>query len=232
MDYVIYLYSFLTLAAFWLALQFNKRWKSVVLNTFVLTVLILIVVLLITKIPYDDYWQGNSPLNHLLSVSIVALAVPLYEQLPQIRKHWKVLLFLTVFASLLTMLSGALLAIILGAQPQIVATLLPKSVTTPIAMAIAENLGGIPSVAAVGVIIAGLQGSIFGYLLLKILRVRHSEAIGLAIGAVSHVLGTVTCMDTDKKVGNYSSIALVLCGVISAVLAPFIFKLIYAMVAI
>lgn len=232
MDYAIYLYSFLTLIAFWLALQFNKRWKSVVLNTFVLTVLILIALLLLTRIPYDNYWQGNAPLNHLLSVSIVALALPLYEQLPQIRKHWKSLLLLTTFASLSTMLSGALLAIFLGAQPHIVATLLPKSVTTPIAMAIAENLGGIPSVAAVGVIVAGLQGSIFGYVLLKILRVRHSEAIGIAIGSVSHVLGTVTCMDTDKKAGSYSSIALVLCGVISALLAPFTFKLIYAMVAI
>lgn len=232
MDYAIYLYSLLTLAAFWLALQFNKRWKSVVLNTFVLSVLILLVLLLVTNIPYDQYWQGNSPLNHLLSVSIVALAVPLYEQLPKIRKHWKILLLVTLFASLSTMLSGALLAILLGAQPQIVATLLPKSVTTPIAMAIAENLGGIPSVAAVGVIIAGLQGSILGYLLLKLLRIRHSEAIGIAIGSVSHVLGTVTCMDIDKKAGSYSSIALVLCGVISAILAPLTFKFIYAMVAI
>lgn len=227
MDYAVYLYTLLTLFVFWLAFQLNKRWKSLIFNTFVLSVLFLIVLLLITKLPYDDYMKGNAPLNNLLGVSIVALSVPLYEQLPQIKQHWKALLFITIFSSLLSMISGALFALWLGANPEMVATLLPKSVTTPIAMAIAENLGGIPSVTAVVVILAGLLGSIFGYVTLKLLRVSRWEAVGLSIGAASHVMGTVACMEINPKAGNYSSIALVLCGVISAVLAPFVFKLIY-----
>ena len=228
---MIYLYSLLTIAAFWVALQINKRLKSVLLNTFILTVLILIVVVLVAKIPYDDYMAGNAPLNNLLGLSVVALALPLYEQLRQIAAHWKSILLITTSASVFSMLTGALLALALGATPEIVATVLPKSVTTPIAMAIAGNIGGVPAVAAVGVIVAGLQGSIFGYVLLKKIGIKQAEAIGLSVGSVSHALGTVSCMEADAKAGSYSSIALGLCGIISSILAPIIFKFIYLLVA-
>ena len=198
-----------------------------VLNTFVLSVLILVIVLLSAKVPYDTYMQGNAPLNNLLGVSVVALALPLYEQLHQIRQNWQKILLITITASLLSMFSGAILAMILGAQPDMVATLLPKSVTTPIAMAISENLGGIPSVTAVGVVVAGLQGSMFGYLILKKLNIRYFQAIGLSMGAVSHALGTVSCMENDQRAGSYSSVSLVLCGIISSLLAPLVFHLVY-----
>ncbi|MDD7546004.1 CidB/LrgB family autolysis modulator [Actinobacillus porcinus] len=224
---MIYLFSLLTIAAFSLALQINKRLRSMLLNTFVLTVLILVALLVVADIPYDTYMQGNAPLNNLLGVSVVALALPLYEQLRQIAARWQAILITTTVASLLAMASGALMAILLGANPDIVATVISKSVTTPIAMEISRHLGGVPAVAAVGVVLAGLQGSMFGYLVLKKLRVKNSEAMGLAIGSMSHALGTVTVMEVDPKAGSYSSISLVLCGIISSILAPFVFKLIY-----
>ena len=224
---MIYAYSLLTIAAFWGALQINKRLQSVVFNSFILTVLILIGALLLAKIPYDNYMTGNAPLNNLLGLSVVALALPLYEQLRQIAAYWKIILLITTVASLLSMLTGAGLALLFGASPEIVATVLPKSVTTPIAMAISQNIGGVPAVAAVGVVVAGLQGSVFGYLVLKKLNLKYSEAIGLSVGAVSHALGTVSCMEIEAKAGSYSSIALVLCGIISSILAPLVFNLIY-----
>lgn len=224
---MIYAYSLLTIAAFWGALQINKRLQSVVFNSFILTVLILIGALLLARIPYDDYMTGNAPLNNLLGLSVVALALPLYEQLRQIAAYWKIILLITTVASLLSMLTGAGLALLFGASPEIVATVLPKSVTTPIAMAISQNIGGVPAVAAVGVVVAGLQGSVFGYLVLKKLNLKYSEAIGLSVGAVSHALGTVSCMEIEAKAGSYSSIALVLCGIISSILAPLVFNLIY-----
>ena len=224
---MIYAYSLLTIAAFWGALQINKRLQSVVFNSFILTVLILIGALLLAKIPYDNYMTGNAPLNNLLGLSVVALALPLYEQLRQIAAYWKIILLITTVASLLSMLTGAGLALLFGASPEIVATVLPKSVTTPIAMAISPNIGGVPAVAAVGVVVAGLQGSVFGYLVLKKLNLKYSEAIGLSVGAVSHALGTVSCMEIEAKAGSYSSIALVLCGIISSILAPLVFNLIY-----
>ena len=126
------------------------------------------------------------------------------------------------------MLSGGLLAFLLGATPEMVATVLPKSITMPIAMEVSRHLGGIPAVTAVGVVVAGLQGSIFGYLVLKknwVLNIK--KLLGFLFGLVSHALGTVSCMETNPTAGSYSSISLVLCGIISSILAPFVFKLIY-----
>lgn len=227
MNYSIYLYTFLTIFGFWLALQINKRWKSIIFNSFILTVLILVLILLMGKIPYDDYMKGNAPINHLLSLSIVALALPLYEQLRQIARQWRIILSVVVLASVFSMFTGAILALILGASQEMVATVLPKSITTPIAMEVSSHLGGIPAVTAVGVVLAGLQGSIFGYLILKKIGLRHQEAIGLSVGSISHALGTVSCMEINQKAGSYSSISLVLCGIISSILAPLVFKIIY-----
>ncbi|TNH06577.1 CidB/LrgB family autolysis modulator [Testudinibacter sp. TR-2022] len=226
----VYLYSVLTILAFMAAICISKRWKSIVFNSFVLTILLLIGVLLLADIPYDQYIQGNAPLNNLLGPAIVALALPLYEQLRQISSRWRSILLITLTASVLSMLSGALLALLLGGNAEIVATILPKSISTPIAMAVAETIGGVPSVAAVGVVLAGLQGSILGYLLLKKIGLKHPEAIGLSIGAVSHALGTARTLEIDKQAGIYSSISLVLCGIISSVLAPLIFRLVLLLV--
>ena len=229
MNITVYLFTILTILAFVSAIKINQRWKSMLFNSFVLTVIILVAILLLAKIPYQHYMTGNAPLNNLLGVSIVALAVPLYEQLRQISRHWQIILISTTFASLFAMLSGALLAIWLGAKPDMVATVLPKSVSTPIAMAIAQNIGGLPAVTAVGVLIAGLQGSVFGYVLLKKIGLKNPEAIGLAVGSISHAMGTVSCMENNQKAGSYSSISLVLCGIISSVLAPLVFKFTYAL---
>ena len=230
MQYAIYLYTALTIFGFWLALQISKRWKSVIFNTFVLTVIILVLILEIGDIPYDDYMTGNAPINNLLGLSIVALALQLYEQLREIAKQWKIILSVIALASLFSMISGAVVAILLGASPEMVATVLPKSITTPIAMEVSSHLGGIPAVTAVGVVLAGLQGSMFGYLILKKLGLKHQEAIGLSVGSVSHALGTVSCMEINPKAGSFSSISLVLCGIMSSILAPLVFKIIYLLV--
>lgn len=225
MQYAIYLYTGLTIFGFWLALQISKRWKSMIFNTFVLTVSILVLILVVGDIPYDDYMAGNAPINNLLGLSIVALALPLYEQIRQIAKQWKIILSVVVLASIFSMFTGAIFAIILGASPEMVATVLPKSITTPIAMEVASHLGGIPAVTAVGVVVAGLQGSVFGYLILKKVGIKQ-QAVGLSVGAVSHALGTVSCMEADPKAGSYSSISLVLCGIMSSILAPLVFHII------
>lgn len=225
-QYWIYLYTLLTIAVFAVAVKINRHWKSLIFNSFVLSVLALVGIILLTDIPYDDYMAGNQPLNNLLAIGVVALALPLYEQLPQIRKQWQGILFISLIATLISMFSGAIVALCLGANAEIIATILPKSVTTPIAMEIASNIGGVPAVAAVSVVIAGLLGSVFGYILLRKIGIRYMESIGLALGSTSHALGTAAAMQQNIKAGSYSSLALVLCGIMSSLFAPFMFKLI------
>ncbi|SUT91395.1 CidB/LrgB family autolysis modulator [Actinobacillus lignieresii] len=223
---MIYLYSFLTIAAFLLGQRISQKLKSSVLNPFVIALTLVITVIVIGKVPYTDYYQGNFPINNLLGVSVVALALPFYEQLPQIRKKWRQITLVVVFGTCFTMLTGVFFAVLLGASPDILAAIVPKSVSTPIAIAIATQIGGSSAITAVGVLVAGLLGSVFGFAVLHRIGVRNVRAIGLSMGAVSHALGTGRCMEYSIKTGSYSSIALVLCGVLSSVLAPFVFKLV------
>ncbi|WGE92143.1 CidB/LrgB family autolysis modulator [Actinobacillus genomosp. 1] len=223
---MIYLYSFLTIAAFLLGQRISQRLKSSVLNPFVIALTLVIAVIVIGKVPYTDYYQGNFPINNLLGVSVVALALPFYEQLPQIRKKWRQITLVVAFGTSFTMLTGIGFALLLGASPDILAAIVPKSVSTPIAIAIAGQIGGSSAITAVGVLVAGLLGSVFGFAVLHRIGVRNVRAIGLSMGAVSHALGTGRCMEYSIKTGSYSSIALVLCGVLSSVLAPFVFKIV------
>ncbi|OOH90531.1 CidB/LrgB family autolysis modulator [Pasteurellaceae bacterium 15-036681] len=225
-DIAIYGYSLLTILLFIAALKINKVLKSSILNPFILSLIFIVATLLVSKISFTEYYQGNQPLNSLLGVSVVALAIPLYEQLPQIRKHWKKISIIVIAATLSTMLSGVFLAMLFGASKDIIASILPKSVTTPIAISIAAEIGGNSSLSAVAVSIAGITGSAFGITILSKLKVTNTRAIGLSMGAVSHALGTARSMEYSVKAGSYSSVSMVLCGLLSSLFAPLIFKLI------
>ncbi|AKO31617.1 CidB/LrgB family autolysis modulator [[Haemophilus] ducreyi] len=222
---MIYLFSGLTLIAFFVGQKISQKLRTNWLNPFLLALLLIIVVLGLFDIPFAQYYQGNAPINDFLSVSVVALALPFYEQLPQIRKNWRPISAVLLFGTLISMLSGLLFALLLGANQQILAAILAKSVSTPIAVAIATPIGGNAAITAVGVMIAGLIGSVLGFTILHLINVRNMRAVGLTMGTVSHVLGTGRCMEYSIKAGSYSSIALVASGVLSSILAPLVFKL-------
>lgn len=213
----------LTVLTFFAAQALAHRFPHPLLNPLLLSMIVIIAVLLLSHVSYTRYFQGSRLLNDLLQPAVVALAFPLYEQLPQIRARWKTILTVCLIGSLSAMLSGTALALALGASSQMAASVLPKSVTTPIAMAVADALGGIPAVSAVCVIFAGILGAVLGHLLLNLLRIRNKAARGLAIGTVSHALGTARCTELDSEEGAFSSLALVLCGVMTSLLAPFLF---------
>ncbi|QIW15779.1 CidB/LrgB family autolysis modulator [Pasteurellaceae bacterium RH1A] len=220
----IYAYGLLTVVVFVISLKISQKLKSTILNPFIIGLTFLVLILLGAKIPYQAYYEGNALLNNLLGVAVVALALPFYEQFAQIRRQWKHLALIMGFATLLSMISGGLLALLFGANEEIIASILPKSVTAPIAIAIAGEIGGQGAIAVVGVMVAGITGSAFGIALLKIFKVKHPQAIGLSMGVASHALGVARTMEIDRQTGSYASIALVLCGVLSSLVAPFVFK--------
>lgn len=221
---MIYAYSFLTLAVFLIGLKISQKLRITVLNPFLIAIVFLISILVIFEIPYYEYYQGNFPINNLLGVSVVALALPFYEQLPQIRKKWREISIIIAFGTVIALLTGILFALLFGASKDVLAVVLPKSVSTPMAIAISQEIGGNAAISVVGVMIAGMFGSIFGISILRLVGVRNLSAMGLSMGAVSHALGTGRCMEYSTKAGSYSSIALVACGVLSSVLAPLVFK--------
>lgn len=213
----------LTLAAFYLARKLAVRLKISLLNPLLVSMAIIIPILLLTHMPYARYFAGSSILNQLLQPAVVALALPLFEQMHQIRARWKSIISVCFVGSMTAMISGTAIALWMGATPQIAATIMPKSVTTPIAMAVSGSLHGIPAISAICVLIAGVFGAVFGHMLLDLFRIKTKASRGLAIGNASHALGTARAAELDFQEGAFSSLALVICGIITSLLAPFLF---------
>lgn len=215
----------LTLLVFFAARKLAQKCKLPLLNPLLVSMAILIPLLLVLNIPYDRYFAGSKILNDLLQPAVVALAFPLYEQLHQIRARWKSIISVCFIGSVAAIVSGTLVALWMGASPEIAASILPKSVTTPIAMAVASTIGGIPAISAVCVIFVGILGAVFGHTLFNRVGIHTKAARGLAMGTASHALGTARCVETDYQEGAFSSLALVICGIMTSLMAPFLFPL-------
>jgi predicted murein hydrolase (TIGR00659 family) len=221
----------LTLVVFFAARRLGGWLKTPLLNPLLVSMAVIIPLLVFSGISYERYFSGSKALNDLLQPAVVALAFPLYEQLHQIRARWKSIIIICLIGSLLAMLTGTTLALLLGATPQIAASVMPKSVTTPIAMAVSGSIGGIPAISAVCVIYVGILGAVTGHSLLNIMRIRTKASRGLAMGIASHALGTARCAELDYQEGAFGSLALVICGIITSLLAPLLFPLIMALAA-
>ncbi|WNN47371.1 CidB/LrgB family autolysis modulator [Siccibacter colletis] len=216
----------LSLIVFFAARRLAARVKMPLLNPLLVSMAVIIPLLLVTGVSYERYFAGSKILNDLLQPAVVALAFPLYEQLHQIRARWKSIILVCFIGSVVAMFTGTSVALWMGASPEIAASVLPKSVTTPIAMAVGGSIGGIPAISAVCVIFVGILGAVFGHTLLNAMRIRTKASRGLAMGTASHALGTARCAELDYQEGAFSSLALVMCGIITSLLAPFIFPLI------
>ncbi len=215
-----------TIAVFFATREFSKRVNNPLLNPLLLSIAILIPLLLVLDIPFQTYYADNQSISFLLQPAVVALAYPLYEQLPQIRANWRIIMLACSVGSVLSMVTAGGIALLMHADIDLIAALLGKSVTTPIAMEVASHLGGEPAIAAIMVLIVGLLGAIIAYPVYGLLNIRHSVARGLTMGTISHALGTATCAEKNPPDAAFSSLALVICGVITSILAPSFFAVI------
>ncbi|UXY51895.1 LrgB family protein [Pseudomonas tohonis] len=210
----------LTLGAYQLALLLFEKTRSVLAQPVLVATLLVVAALLACGIDYATYRSASSMLWLLLGPATVALAVPLYRNLPRIRQlFWPVLIALAVGGTV-TLALTLLLAHLLGAGHAMLMTLAPKSVTSPIAILVAEQLGGSASLAAVFVMITGVLGAALGPALLRLARVTHPAARGLALGLSAHAVGTAQALQENSETGAFAALAMSLAGVATAVLLP------------
>ncbi|MCG9597326.1 CidB/LrgB family autolysis modulator [Vibrio sp. Isolate25] len=209
------------LSARWLC----QKITSPFMNPLLLSLAVMIPLLTQLKVPFETYYQDNEWINFLLQPAVVALAYPLYEQLPQIRANWRIIILACGVGSVMSMLTATVIASYMQTDLSLIASLLGKSVTTPIAMEVSSHLGGEPAIAAILVLLVGLFGAILAYPIYNVLNITHPIAKGLTMGTVSHALGTATCAEKDAQDAAFSSLALVVCGVITSILAPSFFAL-------
>jgi predicted murein hydrolase (TIGR00659 family) len=215
----------LTFGVFFVVRALQKRTGWVLLNPILLTILILIAFLEGTDISYDTYSQAGQYIEFWLKPAVVALGVPLYLQLDMIRKQWFPILVSQLAGCLAGILSVVIVAQWLGASPEVVCSLAPKSVTTPIAMEISSSTGGIPSLTAAVVVVVGLFGAVFGFQVLKLGHVTRPIAQGLSMGTATHAVGTSTAIQVSQKYGAYAGLGLTLNGILTALLTPSILRL-------
>ena len=215
----------ITFGIYYVARQIQKRTGWVVLNPILITIAALIALLQLTGISYETYEQGGQYIDFWLKPAIVALGVPLYQNLGQIRRHLLPILMSQLVGCLVGIVSVTLIASALGASHEVIVSLAPKSVTTPIAMEVCKTSGGIPSLTAAIVVIVGLFGAIFGFKILEVWHVRNPFSQGISMGTAAHAVGTSRAMEKGETYGAYSSLGLILNGVLTALLTPFVLKL-------
>ena len=215
----------ITFGIYYVARQIQKWTGWVVLNPILITIAALIALLQLTGISYETYEQGGQYIDFWLKPAIVALGVPLYQNLGQIRRQLLPILMSQLVGCLVGIVSVTLIASALGASHEVIVSLAPKSVTTPIAMEVCKTSGGIPSLTAAIVVIVGLFGAIFGFKILEVWHVRNPFSQGISMGTAAHAVGTSRAMEKGETYGAYSSLGLILNGVLTALLTPFVLKL-------
>lgn len=216
----------LTLVAFqaasWL---FERGGRSPFLNPVLGAVLIVVAVLVLTGTDYGTYFQGAQFVHFLLGPATVALAVPLYRQWHRVRRSALAITVSLLCGSLTAILTAVAVTRLMGGSGALLASVAPKSVTAPVAMAIAEELGGLPSLTAVLVIVTGIFGAMFGPMLLNLLGIRDWQARGLAMGTASHGIGTARALQVNETAGAFSGLAMGLNAVATALLLPLLWAL-------
>ena len=210
----------ITFGIYFFAKLLQKKTGFLLLNPILLTIAVLIVFLKMTHISYETYNKGG----HLIEFWLKP-AVPLYLQLETIKKQLLPILLSQLAGCFIGVVSVVLIAKLMGASQEVILSLAPKSVTTPIAMEVTKTLGGIPSLTAAVVVCVGLLGAILGFKTMKLMHVGSPIAQGLSMGTAAHAVGTSTAMDISSKYGAYASLGLTLNGIFTALLTPTILRL-------
>ena len=199
-----------------------KKTHLSVLHPLLTSIFVIIVILEFLDIEYASFQQGSHLIHFMLGPSVVALGYVLFEQMKYLKGNVVSILTSVFVGAIVGIISVIVIGKLMGADQSLIATLQPKSVTTPIAMGISEKNGGIPSLTAVIVVAVGIFGSIVGPAVMKVLGIESRIAKGLALGASSHGVGTAAAIQLGAVEGALSGLAIGLMGIMTAILVPVI----------
>lgn len=212
----------LTLGMFCLAVMLNRKWPSPFTTPLLLGTAFVIIILLMFDIPYSAYNQGGKYLTYFLVPVTVCFAVPMYKQLPLLKKHGLAILLAVLVGVVSSVLAVSLVCMLFGLGDIVAKSLVAISTTTAIAIGITSSLGGVVALTVSSVIITGLLGAVVSDHVCRMLRLKNPISRGLAIGNASHAAGTIRAMQMGPVEGAMSSLAIVLSGLMTAVVAPII----------
>lgn len=216
----------LTIALYFVARRIQGAAKGNPLaNSVLLAALPIMAILTLWNVPVGDYQEGGIVLLWILGPATVALAVPLYINFSRVRAAWLPMAAALVVGSVVAVLASVVIGTMLGASIETVRSLAPKTVTTPIAMGIAEQIGGIPALTAAFVIFTGIIGAVFASALFRLVQVRDQRARGFAMGVAAGGIGTARAFQESLLAGTFSGVGMTLNGIITAIWLPIIWLL-------
>lgn len=223
-------YICLTISLYALFSFLSSRIKLELFNPLLITsILIIFYLLLVTNISHkqqsevvNDYNNALSFVNIMLSPLMVCLALPIYTRRHIVKQYFLPILVGSIVGCVVSLSSVWILGKVFGLNKQMIYSLLPKSVTTVIAKEISTNIGGISEITVAAVVLTGVLGATLGPLLLKIMKITRSGAIGMAFGASSHAVGTSKAVEISTRAGAVSSVAIVTSGILTVIIAMFL----------
>lgn len=225
MNEIIYSSAFglsLSVAAYWTGTTIQKKTGLVFLNGLLIAGGLIIALLLAFNIPFEAYNVGGSLISAFMTPLTVVLAISVYENRALLKKRLLPVLVGSIVGAVTATFTGYFLCRLLGMDDVMTMSLLPKSVTTPVALSICSEKGGVESITMAAVVLTGVGGNLLAPLLCKLFRVQGPTEAGLAIGACSHAVGTARAMEMGKEIGAMSGLALSLCAIITSVVVLFI----------
>ena len=212
----------LSLVAYKIGFEIQKKYKKVFLNPLLISIVIIISFLLMTGVSYETFQRGASRLSYFLTPVTVCLAVPLYKQLQVLKQNITAIL-ISIFLGCLSH-AGILIGItaVFQMDNKLLFSLMPKSITTAIALGVSDELGGIAGITVIGVMVAGISGAVIGPVLLKLFRIKDPIAQGLALGSSAHAIGTSKAVELGEVQAAMSSLAIVVTGIMTVVIVPWV----------
>lgn len=212
----------LSIFAFELGIKINKKLKTPIANPLLIAILMIIAVLQVFRIPIENYNNGGEIITMFLAPATAALGISIYSQLEVLKKNWLPIVAGTAVGAAVSMCSVFVLCKLFRLDETLTASLLPKSVTTPIAIEVSSQLGGMIPVTVAAVIITGIAGAILAPLMIKVFHIKEPIAAGVAIGACSHAMGTTKALELGQIQGAMSGIAIGITGVMTVIYALFL----------
>lgn len=215
----------LSLIAFEIGLLIQRKTRLLVCNPLLIAIIGIILFLLVTQIPLSSYQAGGDIINMFLGPATVVLAVPLYRQVHNL-KHFFVPILIGISTGVVSSLASTLLCSwIIGFDPEIIASLLPKSITTPIGIELSSQLGGIQAVTVLTILVTGIMGAVAADLVFKIFHIDHPIAKGVALGTSAHAIGTTKALQLGHIEGAMSSLAIGVSGLITVFITPLLWSI-------
>ena len=204
----------------------RQKTKIAVFNPLLISIIIVIFVLVMFNIKFEDFYKGSKYINFLLTPATVALAIPLYSKLALLKSNFKAIMSGLIAGVLTSLISIFVMSLLFGLSHENYVSMLPKSITTAIGIGVSEELGGVSTITTAVIIVTGVFGNVSADIVYKVFNIKNPIAKGIGLGSSAHAIGTSKALEMGETEGAMSSLSIAVAGIITVIFASFFAKLI------